>query len=97
MGSNAGDCGREHIRPAEPWRRSETPTFPAYTQLTLQEAAPPHAGDTEVDVGSDGVLQMMQRALTHAKKAEHRVRTLTQQKERTLKLWESYKAKMEEA
>ena len=83
--------------PAEPWRRSETPTFPAYTQLTLQEAAPPHAGDTEVDVGSDGVLQMMQRALTHAKKAEHRVRTLTQQKERTLKLWESYKAKMEEA
>ncbi|CAE7213488.1 unnamed protein product [Symbiodinium sp. CCMP2592] len=101
---SSGQPSHGHV-PWRLWKGAQSPSqhrprdgsaavFPSYTQLQLQPE-PTSVGPTMAD-GSEGTLQIMQRALTNAKKAEHRVRQINQQREKAVKLWEQYKLTLEQ-
>jgi len=86
--------------PKVPWKKGNAdrePAFPSYTQLVLQDQPASASQSQDHDMGQDGSLQSMHRALTLARKAENKVRALLTQRERSVKMWEAYKQQMEAA
>ena len=97
VATNATGSWRGVDSPRAPWRKDpKAPSFPSFTQMLSRPDSTGEKEPQEVLPAPTG-LPSLQKVLTVAKKAEQKVKRLTQERDTLVKQWNIYEDKLKAA